>query len=108
MNKQQAELTARVARRIGLGAPLAIENKKGWRVLYRHGPDYIREFEPVTKPADRARVWDWVESEGLTVTLKLIRGVYYCTICPALARPCSASRVTALLMAIDALPEVSV
>ena len=71
-------------------------------------------FDPVTNPADERLLWEWAERKGLSTTLRLNSdGRFGCTVVKflqglnvtAVGRGNSQSRVTALMLAVDALPE---
>lgn len=109
MNREEAERLARVARRIGHpqctvvtghGEPFA-----GWE---RPCTGWIA-FDPITNPADERLLWDWLETqpEYEAGYDKDGRGVEYTLSVPAgIGRGFDTEcRVTALLMAIDALPD---
>ena len=107
MNKQDAELTARVARRIGAYTDCVQEHGDGWAAIVTWSKDGgFHVFDPTANPADERRVWDWLTRERMDVAFESTRDRIVCTVkyieWGTGVSPC---RVTALLKAIDALPE---
>lgn len=106
MNKQDAELVARVALRIGAHTDCVQEHGDGWAAIVTWSKDGgFHVFDPAANPADERRVWDWL---GLRYSFRFRHsphGQYLLEIDGQESGRFENSCVTALLMAIDALPE---
>ena len=113
MNKQDAEMWCRVARRIGLEQVSIGPWTEKWHVLY-HEPEAMtgeerRVFNPPANPADERMLWDHLDKTDWSVSVVRHKGDVWDAFVYAdddnHGRARHPDRVSALIAAIDALPE---
>ena len=128
MNKEEAEMWADVARRLGL-EDVYVEDEHGEgevstdaTVYYTHefavgdgstDRDW-RDFDPPNNPTDERMLWDWLEAGEMGVDVvcgigRIHDGVGFCSVEITRANlrheaGCAPCRVTALGLAIQGLP----
>ena len=106
--REQADLKARVGRRIGLeGSVARWFGEDDWRCRHEtnddSGPCY-QTFDPPKNPADERLIWEWLERKPLHVSW-YYDGYEHWFLLENMQRIPDPDRVTALMLAVDNLPE---
>lgn len=108
--RERAKLYARIARRIGAHSASATHEGREahWTACVRWGPAAsFYTFDPVANPADERRVRECLRSKLINVAEQHSESGCVCTVsCYDWGTGVDPCRITALLLAIDALPEV--
>lgn len=110
MTREQAEMWARVARRIGLSCAMVTRSHPV------SAPDVYaclltgkaeRYFNPPANPADERMLWDWLDEQGIGASWYWAEGQCYMLLdgVPIPKEAVESCRITALGRAIDALPQ---